>query len=424
MTKHLGMLVGIVMVALIVAFAIIVPTTTLAPPQITLTASRMVACPVGDPALGQTLVRLTDQQEFSAGLMGELPGDPVTLAAYDNPAKPVIARGSATVSGVSAYTESGHTMIVPCAPPVTSGTWNGVVTRDNSATLILTDVDAAAAVVDVFLYNQTGPIPIAGLRDITVTAGTPRMLALDQLAYSDTPISVAIRASRGRVAALLRVVGPQGYDWQLPQTSAGTELVIAGVPGGDGARTLSVTNADPTAKAVVKIQILSQSGPFSPLGIDSFEILPTRTTTIDITQALGGQGSAVQLTSDSPITASINVGGPDATAISAQPGLGGTIVIPPIGGMLWFANPTAEQASVTIRWDDGTMVHPNGLAIPAQSIISVDLPSNGPSVSISTDTPQVRASLTLTDASWSILPLTGGGIATTVDAPRLDPGLG
>ena len=423
--RRLGVLAGLLVVALIVALAIVAPTTSPTPEQITLSASRMVACPIGDPALGQTLVRLTDEEDFSAGLLGELPGDPTSRTSFENPAKPVIVRGSPTVSGMSNYIESGHSMIVPCSPPVTSGTWNGVTTRNNSVTLILTNVDASAAVVDVFLYNQTGPIAMAGLHDITVTSGTPSMLDLDRLADSDTPISVTIRASRGRVVGLLRVIGPQGYDWQLPQTSAATDLVITGVPVGDGVRTLSVTNADPLAKAVVKIQILSQTGPFAPLGMDSFEILPTRTTNIDITQALSGQGSAVQLTSDIPITASISVGGPDIAAVSAQGGMGGTIVFPPIGGTLWFANPTTATAVVTTIWDDGTgTMRPSGLSIPPQSIISTEMPATGAAVTITTDTPDVRAALTLTDASWSILPLTGGGIATTVDAPKMDPGLG
>ena len=425
MKHQLALLITAVVVVAGIAAAVAIPAPKPAPQQITLPDSRMVTCPIGDAGMGTTAISVADQQEFTTALVGGTASAPATTASFDNPAQPVIVRGSATVSGVSTYTEDNQTMAVPCTPPITSGTWNGIDTKDYSATLFLTDVDASSAVVDVFLYSETGPLP--GMSDITVTSGAPQMLALDQIAPSDTPISVQIRTSRGRVAAQLRLIASQGsgVDWQLPQISPSTNLVMAGIPAGDGTRTLSVTNTSSTAIANVQFQIFGASGPITPLGQNSVQVMANQTRSIDITQALAGQASAVALTSDQPVTATVTADGPDMTGISGQQPLNGGIVMPAIGGTLWVANSGTTETSVTVSQDDGNgSLQTKQLSIPAQATVSESFPSTGAPVFIASDSPDVYASLALTDTTWSILPLSGGSATATVPVPGLDPGLG
>ncbi len=273
MRRLVGFIIGLLVVGLAVADSVFFPAARLDGSPIDLPVSRMLACPVGDPALGTTTVKVADQEDFTAGVLNELPAEPQVTATFENPAKPIVVRGSSTVGGISTYTEDSATVAAPCAPPVTTGTWNNVVVDEGtSSNLVLTNVDDGAAVVDVFLYGQEGPLPVPGLSDITLASGVTQTLSIDQLVDSATPVSVQLRASKGRVSAILRTIGPTGYDWQPPQSSADTDLVVVGIPAGDGNRILSVTNTDPANKATVTVEVLGEGGSFAPLGLDSVEV--------------------------------------------------------------------------------------------------------------------------------------------------------
>ena len=446
--------VGLVVVAAIVA-SILVPVTRPADHMISLPISRMLACPIGDPNLpadnpgrGKTVVTVTDQENFVAGELNALPSDPMTNFQLENPTKAVIVRGSATVAGVSTYTNKAndHEMVVPCAPPVTTGSWNGVSVKDGS-TLILTNVDAGAAKVDIFLYGQLGPIATPGLRDIPVGSGTTITRSIDtNLVSTDTVVSVQIRASKGRVAAVLRTIGDhdQGFDWALPQTSPDTDLLMAGIPAGDGIRTLSIANTDPTNKAQISVEVMGESGSFAPLGLETIEIAPSRTTSVDITQALGGQASAIHLVSDRPVTATVVINGTpssetetteeensetqstsgDIAGISAQPPLNGAVVFPGVGGTLWAANPSDQTATLTMdSKDDSGAASTESFDVAPHMILSIPFPSSG-TVKLTTDSSVVRTSLVLDSLSLSILPISGGGVVASVPVPHVVPGLG
>jgi len=393
--------------------------------QISLPVSRILACPTGDANLGKTTITVTDQENFTAGELNALASDPTTQTSFEDPDKVVVVRGSASVGGVSSFAQADTGMAVPCSSPITTGSWNGVMTSQG-ATLVMTNIDATAAVVDVSIYGQTGQLTPPGLRDIPVASGATQALPIDEdLVTSNTPITVQVRASKGRVLALMRIMGSDGDDWQLPQPSTDTDMTIAGIPAGDGLRTLSVTNTDPSTKAEVTVQILGATGPFSPLGLETIEVPPSRVSTVDLTQALGGQASAVHLVSNLPVTATLVVSGSDVAGISAQPPLSGTIVLPPLSGTLWVANPGTDPATVSLRYEDADGAAQTASAsIPPQANASLDFPATGTSVTVSSDSAVLRASLVLTDPGASILPLISGGGDTQVDVPPLAPGLG
>ena len=428
MRRWAAFILAVLIVAGAVAASILLPVTTPQTQEISLPVSRMLSCPIGDSTLGKTVVAVTDQENFVAGELNALPSDPTANFNVENPTKPIIVRGSATVAGVSTYTVSNpdadHDMVIPCAPPITTGSWNGVSVDDGSA-LVFTNVDASSAVVDVFLYSQTGPIAVPGLRDLPAYSGVTQTLSINSnLVPSDTPISVQIRASKGRVAAVLRTIGDSGYDWQLPQTAPDTDLLIAGIPAGDGNRSLNITNTDPTNKAQITVEIMGESGSFAPLGLETIEMAPSRATSVDITQALGGQASAVHLVSDRPVTATVVLTGGDIAGISAQPALNGAVVMPGVGGTLWIANPSDETATLALDSSDssGTQTT-DSVDITAHTILSIPFPTSG-TVKLSTESSVVRTSLVLDSPSLSILPISGGGIVTSVPAPQVAPGLG
>jgi hypothetical protein len=425
MRRVVPLVAAIVALAAVLVTAMLTPVEPVAGSHIPVPVSRLLACPVGDPALGTTTVSVTDQQDFTAGPLGAVPEAPSAAAQFENPASPVVVRGSSTVGGVSLYSENGQNMAVPCTAPLTSGVWNGVTTQDEAVTLILTNVDIGPAAVDVLLFDQTGPLPAPGLRDIKVAPGATERVLIHEVAPSVTPISVQFRATRGRVLAGLRTIGATGFEWQLPQASPGTDLVIAAIPPGEGTRTLSVTNPDQTARAVIDLQIIGEGGSFPPLGLDTVEVAPARTATFDLTQALGTEAAAVRLTADHPVTATIQLRDTDLAAVSAQPALNGAVVLPPVGGTLWVANPAEESAILTLTSDDPNVsMQMQRIPLPGRKLTAVPFPATGTTVRVASDSEAVRTSLVLTEPTISILPIWSGGPVATAQVPGFNPGLG
>jgi len=428
---HLRFLAAVAGLAVLIAAAVFVPVPAPKPGQIELPVTRILACPAGNPQLGKTLIRVTDQTPFTAGPLNTAPA-PATQARFEDPESVITVKGSATVGGIASYTERGRAMVAPCAPPTTSGTWNGIPLDKQSSILILTNADASPAVVDIFIYGFTGPLPGPGLRSVTLPPGDTQMLSIDQLVAgvvpADSPlttVTVQMRASRGRVLALMRTTGPQGYDWQLPQVMPDTDLIVAGIPAGDSACAVSVTNTDTEVTAVVNIEVLGENGPFPPLGFETIEVPPSKVVTVDITSSLGTQASAIHLKADHPVTAAVTLTGKDVAVISAQPPLNGAVVLPPVGGTLWMVNPATTAATVNVHIeDDKGVLQVTDIVVAPQSIASTDFPSQGVLVRVSSASSGLRTAIVLADSTLSVLPVTGGGTAASVDIPPRDPGLG
>ena len=426
MRKHLVFGVGLVLLSLVVAGGLWIPIAPQNVAMVALPVSRMVACPVPNDSVGSTTVMLADQEPFTTlDLLTGEKSSPTTGATIEEATSVIIARGSASLGGYSRYVGPSGEMAAPCAPAITWGAWNGVNTEVGSPVFLLTNVDEVSAVVDVHIFGETGPITRPGLSDMSVSPG--ELVVINLKTYeitSETPITVVIRATKGRVSAMLRVEGDQGSHWQLPQTAADTDLIIAGIPAGFSERLLSITNTDPTQRAVVSLSILGENGTFEPLVGDSFEVGPARTKTIDITQWLGGQASGLHLVSDLPITATMVLAGAGFSGISPQPALGGELVFPPVEGTLWLANPSDEAVSIFIKAETEDSAEASELEIPAGYVRSIPFPGEGISVLMVTTSMALRASLHLGGDSLSILPLWGGGAAFSVSVPALDPGLG
>lgn len=456
-----ALLVAIIVVAAIVAAALLPPWRPASSP-LTLSHVQLLACPVGETGLGSTSVQVSDGKDFdtavitppsspsatpsptdaqtSADSPSQTPADtpsetptatptasstpaPSSVRVIDQPAATVVARGSSMLGGVSTYTQGGAVMMAPCTTPLSYGAWNGVDLSGDQVTLIVTNVDATPAVVDVFMYGEAGPITVPGLSDIPVAAGASQLLAINALAQSDRPITVVVRASKGRVLGILRIIGQRGVDWQLPQTTPSTDVVIPVVPSGDGIRTLSITNSG-TQTATVGVMILGETGSFPPLGLESVSVPSNDCLTVDITSGFAGQASAVHLQSDQPITAAVVAGGADLATVSGQPALTGSLAFPGVGGTVWLANPSSQDAIVTIQSDDNGQQQTTTLQVPAQAIAGTDFPTGGRVVVMSDQAATLWADLVVTSPSTSIVPLIAGGLPPAASVPSIAPGLG
>ena len=219
------------------------------------------------------------------------------------------AGSSAILSNATAGVDAGL-MAAPCLAPGSTHWFSGLAARTADRTeLILTNADDAQAEVDLRFYGQLGRVVVPGGTGLVIEAHSSRTVALNSLIKTKYPLGLAVQASQGRVTAAAKRtrnddLKPIGADWQLPSSAPAPTVVIPGVPEGEGARTLVVTNPN-ADRASVQVQVLGLQGPFAPAGAETLDLAPESTATVDLATGLLGEAGAVKLISDEPVTGAV-----------------------------------------------------------------------------------------------------------------------
>ena len=217
---------------------------------------------------------------------------------------------SAAVLGTATTGDQAGLMAAPCSAPTTVHWFPGVGSGDTDRTqLILTNPDDAQAVVDLRFFGRRGRVAVPGSPNITVAGRSTRTLTISALVQTEGPLSVAVRTSSGRIAAIARELRrfkgePAGADWQLGAAAPAVSVVIPAVPEGDGVRRLVVTNPG-TVRAAVTISALGIQGEFAPAGAETLDLEPESTAEVDLTTGLAGEPGAIKLSSDQPVTGAV-----------------------------------------------------------------------------------------------------------------------
>ncbi len=173
----------------------------------------------------------------------------------------------------------------------------------------LSNPEAAPAVVDVTLYGPDGAIPAPAGRGIAVAAGTQKVTLLDALAPGTRVFAVHVHARTGRIAAAVRDqqidgLTPRGADWLPEAAPPARRQLVAGVVSGTGERVLQVV-APGESDAIVKLQLVTETGAFTPSGLDVLEVKAGSVATVDLAPYAGTDPVAVWLDSDVPVTAGV-----------------------------------------------------------------------------------------------------------------------
>jgi hypothetical protein len=201
-------------------------------------------------------------------------------------------------------------MSAPCLPPGTEHWFVGVGAESSERSeLILTNPDDSEAEVDLQFFGPQGLITVPGSPGVVVAAHAARTISLETLIASAGPLTVSVKATTGRVAAVARDIrsvslAPDGADWHTSATSPSQDLVIPDLPEGDGTRELVVANPT-TSRAQVTVRVLGLLGGFAPAGAETLAVPPESTASVDLATGLAGGAGGVQLVSDQPVTGSV-----------------------------------------------------------------------------------------------------------------------
>ena len=218
------------------------------------------------------------------------------------------ASSAVIVDDVTGGNEAGL-KAAPCLAPATAHWFSGLGATDEDRTdLILSNPDDAQAQVDLRYYGRSGRIAVPGSPGLVIRGHDSQPVSLADL-RGESPVSVAIQASQGRVTAVAkrtqtRQIRPAGVDWQVPSVSPNRVVVIPGVPADEGGRQLVVTNPN-NSRATVAVQVLGFQGPYAPSGAASVDVPPEGTASVNLEPGLAGEAAGVKLTSDVPVTGAV-----------------------------------------------------------------------------------------------------------------------
>jgi hypothetical protein len=177
--------------------------------------------------------------------------------------------------------------------------------------LLFVNSGLSDAIVDVSIWSEKGA-QLAKV--ITVRANSFIQVGLDSIAAGQGRITVRVTPRSGRVSAFLldvRVRGLRslGGDIVNPVTSPSSDLVIAGIPhqiikGIAGLHVLRIL-VPGTADAIIKVDLISKDGVFTPVGLDGRDVPKGSVLDIPLNPTISTSTFALHIHSDKPIVASV-----------------------------------------------------------------------------------------------------------------------
>ncbi|WP_432888812.1 DUF5719 family protein [Kribbella sp. CA-245084] len=202
---------------------------------------------------------------------------------------------------------------VPCQQPGSDFWFVGASgASDRRDVLILTNLDSINAEVNVTVYARNGQQDLPAARGIVVPAHGTSLLFLKQIAPNLRDIAMHVESTGGRVAAAVRSNAstgnsvPAGVDWLNTSAAPATKVFVPAVAPGGGLRILSIANPS-DLQATASLSINGPNGSFKPAGLETVQVAAGSVKTIMLDPVLHGDPSAITVTSDQPVTASMRM---------------------------------------------------------------------------------------------------------------------
>jgi hypothetical protein len=255
--------------------------------------------------------------------------------------------------------------------------------------LVLANPTSVAAVVNIRLWDEAGPIDAPATQGIGVPARSQHVLFLDAMAPDSERVGVEITTTQGRVAAALEVretdeITPLGMSYVPAAQAPDNTVVIPAVP--DHGEPLLRVLAPGTTDAIVSVRMLGANGPFSPVDHEVITVPSGSVHEIEL-DGLNDEPVAIELNSDEPITASVRAvddpddGLPDLAFTSATPPLSGPAAAllgrtsSGFSSTLHISSVAESSTRVTVKTldDDGAVDSEEELDVPGGATVPVEL---------------------------------------------------
>ena len=249
------------------------------------------------PLAGGALALPSDPvlRDLGAGLEGAVH---VTRASGDTAGSLVVEQTTRATTG----NRRGVAGLTCPTPSADSWFVGGATVVGSVAELLLVNVEATPALVDVEVWTSTGPADPRPGRGLTVPPRSRIAVPLDRLAPDRDLLALHVAATRGRVASALRVVRvdgrtPLGTDWVPQAEPPAREVVVPGLPEGPGRRTALLTNPGERS-ALVSIELTTDDGQYVPDELATLDVPAGSSVAVDLSELLADGPAALRVRSD------------------------------------------------------------------------------------------------------------------------------
>lgn len=243
--------------------------------------------------------------------------------------------------------------------------------------LTILNPDATDALIDITLTGVDGQITGEGLREVSVPARASYSVDLSAYDTASSALGARVRASVGRVVAYAQVTKEDGVG-AVNSTQLGTSAMITGIPADAEFVELLFSNPG-TTRNVVAIDAITQAGRATLGTYDAYALDATRTTSLQINGELNNAATSLIITGrDLFAVSAVVIKGGDLSIIPAvmsddeTVGSGELLAALPTTGSLMIANPSEQEALVTINWGEGQA--PASRTLSAGTLNVIDIP--------------------------------------------------
>jgi hypothetical protein len=250
--------------------------------------------------------------------------------------------------------------------------------------LYLMNTDSEPADASVSIQTDSGPELGPQDSGIVVPPHSMVVQTLDKLLHSAKAIALHVTTSTGRVVAAVResTSAAKEGDWLPIAQEPATTQILAGLPANPGQRDLYLSVPGGSA-ALVKVTVISSHGTYQPTGGNGINLLGHLTTSVSL-PSLDGQSGSIEVTSNVPVVATLELSGgprgaPGTFIVGSGPVVGqGVIAASPAGKIgtteLVFSAPgAAASVSVAQAVPGAALTGLNGqvVHIPARSSVEL-----------------------------------------------------
>lgn len=260
----------------------------------------------------------------------------------------------------------GGGLVVGSCPGIVDDAWLLGLGSGNKhfSTLILTNLAASPASVDLTLWGPEGKIDAVDADGIVIEPFSVSRIRLDTLAAGESEVAVHLERRRGSVSAVVNDTSTATFRGTEPISATAApsrEQVVGGLVGGTSGRTLLVLNPG-TSTARVDVEVIGPDGTFTPAGLEQVTVKAGTLRAVTVPATAGSGAQALRLTSDQPVSSTVRMAPTTADyayAEATQP-LAGPAVVPVALGeqkdvpQLVLTAPTTA-ASVEVRAYDAAM---------------------------------------------------------------------
>ncbi|HPU12798.1 MAG TPA: DUF5719 family protein [Aeromicrobium sp.] len=252
--------------------------------------------------------------------------------------------------------DQGEGSAFSACPSIIDEAWFvGLADSDRTAAKItLVNLGSERAVADVSWWGELGAIESSDTAGLVVEGGKTKVVEVEAVAAGEAVVAVRVSRRRGALSAIATDAGSGGIEVVAPTSALAKSQVLVGPPTTAGAR-LAVVNPS-TSTAHVKVEVRGPAGSFSAQGLEDIAVPPESVRVVAVPAQVELAQSALSVTSDLPVVASLTVATADdiATVVPASALTGPAAVPTELAGLPVQLVVSAAESAATVEVEDFT----------------------------------------------------------------------